>query len=141
MAKRDPLAILARLERQELDARRGLVVAAQGEQARLRAAVALHEDHWREAVALSLTAEAELDLWGSLARGTRQRLDGAERRRAAQAIDLTRAQTALHDSLVGLKRLEILAGRRARRRQEAADAAERRLLDELATLRHGRDRP
>lgn len=138
MAKRDPMTILARLERQALDARRGVMVAAQGEQARLAAAVERHDGHWREAVGLALTANAELDLWGALSRGTRQVLDQAERRRAEQAAELERAKAEVHDSLVELKRLEVLAARREQRRQAEAAAAERRQLDELATLRHGR---
>lgn len=141
MAKRDPIAILARLERQELDARRGVLVAAQGEQERLAALVAQHDGHWREAVDLALAAEAEIDLWGALSRGTRQVLDQSEQRRATQAVTLGKAQAEVLESLVDLKRLEVLAERRAGRRRDEAAAADRRLLDELATLRHGRSTP
>ena len=136
--KRDPLATLARLERQELDNRRGDLVAARGALSRLDRAVQRHDTDWREAVTLAVTAEAELDLWGALSRGTRQVLDRAAHDRAAQAVVLGEAQAALHASLVELKRLEVLADRRAARRQAAATKVEMRALDELATLRHGR---
>ena len=136
--KRDPLATLARLERQELDTRRGNLVAARGAMLRLDRAMARHETDWREAVNLAVTAESELDLWGALSRGTRLVMDRVARDRAAQAKVLGEAQAALHASLVELKRLEVLAERRATRRHAAAAEAERRALDELATLRHGR---
>lgn len=136
--KRDPLATLARLERQELDNRRGGLVAARGALSRLDQAVQRHDADWREAVTLAVTAEAELDLWGALSRGTRQVLDRVARDRAAQAAVLAEAQAAVHASLVELKRLEVLAERRATRRQAAATKVEIRALDELATLRHAR---
>jgi hypothetical protein len=136
--RRDPLSVLASLERQALDHRRGLLVAAQGEQNRLRAAVGEHHAAWQEAMTLAATAEAELDLWGSLSRGNRRVRDAVERKRAAQAVDLVQARAAAHASLAELKRLEILAERRAARRVEEAERAERLMLDELATLRHGR---
>lgn len=135
----DPLAILATLERQTFDQRRGTLVEAQGEQDRLTAAVGRHQAAWRDAMTLAATAEAELDLWGALSRGNRKVCDRVERRRAAQAVELGQAKAAVHASLAELKRLEILAERRARRRAEAADRAERSMLDELATLRHGRE--
>jgi hypothetical protein len=134
----DPLTILATLERQALDQRRGALVAAQGEQDRLAAALVRHEDAWRQAMTLAATAEAELDLWGALSRGNRKVCDAVERQRAAQAVELARAKAAVHASLAELKRLDVLAERRARRRSAAADRAERLMLDELATLRHGR---
>lgn len=87
---------------------------------------------------LAATAEAELDLWGALSRGTRQVHDRFEAARAAQAVELGKAQAEVHASVTELKRLEVLAGRRAARREAEAAAAERRLLDELTTLRHGR---
>ncbi len=87
---------------------------------------------------LAATAEAGLDLWGALARGNRQVRDAVDRRRAAQAVELVEAKAAVHASLVELKRLEVLAARRAAGRVRAAAAAERKMLDELATLRHGR---
>jgi flagellar biosynthesis chaperone FliJ len=87
---------------------------------------------------LAVTAEAELDLWGALSRGTRQVLDRVAQDRAAQATVLAEAQAAVHANLVELKRLEVLAERRAARRKAATVEAERRALDELATLRHGR---
>ena len=136
--KRDPLATLARLERQELDKRRGDLVAARGALSRLDQAVQRHDADWREAMTLAVTAESELDLWGALSRGTRQVLDRVARDRAAQAVVLGEAQAALHASLVELKRLEVLAERRAARRKAAAATAEMRALDELTTLRHGR---
>ena len=136
--KRDPLAILARLERQELDNRRGDLVAARGALAHLTAAVARHEADWREAMTLATTAEAELDLWGAASRGIRQVVDRVDRERATQLRVLGEAQAAVHASLVELKRLEVLAERRAARRAAAAATAETRALDELATLRHGR---
>jgi flagellar export protein FliJ len=136
--KRDPLATLARLERQALDSRRGDLVAARGALSRLDSALARHEADWREAMTLAVTAEAELDLWGALSRGTRQVLDRVAQDRAAQATVLAEAQAAVHANLVELKRLEVLAERRAARRKAATVEAERRALDELATLRHGR---
>ena len=136
--KRDPLATLARLERQELDNRRGDLVAAQGALSRLTAAAAQHEADWRDAMTLAATAEAELDLWGAASRGIRQVVDRVERERATQALVLGEAQAAVHASLVELKRLEVLAERRAARRAAATATAERLALDELATLRHGR---
>jgi flagellar export protein FliJ len=136
--KRDPLATLARLERQQLDNRRGDLVAARGALSRFDRAVQRHDADWREAVTLAVTAEAELDLWGALSRGTRLVLDRVARDRAAQAAVLGEAQAALHASLVELKRLEVLAERRAARRQAATTNMEMRALDELATLRHGR---
>jgi hypothetical protein len=136
--RRDPLLALARLERQALDHRRGVLVAAQGELDRLEGAVARHHAAWSEAMTLAATAEAELDLWGALSRGTRQVHDRFEAARAAQAVELGKAQAEVHASVAELKRLEVLAGRRAARREAEAAAAERRLLDELTTLRHGR---
>ena len=136
--KRDPLAILARLERQELDNRRGALVTARGALSRLDRAVQRHDADWREAVTLAVTAEAELDLWGALSRGTRLVLDRVALERTAQAVVLGEAQAALHASLVELKRLEVLAERRTARRETAAERAEIRALDELTTLRHGR---
>ncbi len=136
--RRDPLSVLASLERQALDRRRGVLVEAQGEQHRLRAAVGRHHADWQEAMALAATAESELDVWGLLSRGNRRVRDAVERKRAAQAVDLGHARAEVHASLVELKRLEVLAGRRAARRAEAAARAERLMLDELATLRHGR---
>jgi flagellar export protein FliJ len=138
MRRRDPLLALARLERQALDHRRGVLVAARGELARLEAAVVRHHAAWSEAMTLAATAEAELDLWGELSRGTRQVHDRVETARAAQAVAVGEAQADVHASLVELKRLEVLAGRRAARSQAEAASAERRMLDELATLRHGR---
>jgi hypothetical protein len=137
MRRRDPLLALARLERQALDHRRGVLVAAQGELARLEAAVARHHAAWSEAMTLAVTAEAELDLWGALSRGTRQVHDRVDKARAAHVVELARAQTEVHASLVELKRLEVLADRRAARRDAEAASAERRMLDEIATLRHG----
>lgn len=136
--KRDPLATLARLERQALDNRRGDLVAARGRLSRLETALARHEADWQEAMTLAATAETELDLWGSASRGIRQVADRVERERTAQRRVLGEAQAAVHASLVELKRLEVLAERRAARRAAATAAAERRALDELATLRHGR---
>lgn len=136
--KRDPLATLARLERQALDNRRGELVAARGTLSRLEAAAARHDADWREAMTLAATAGRELDLWGALSRGTRQVLDRVARERTAQTAVVGEAQAAVHASLVELKRLEVLAERRAARREAAAAEAERRGLDELATLRHGR---
>ena len=136
--RRDPLTILATLERQALDHRRGLLVEAQGTQDRLHAEVARHHAAWSEAMTLAATAEAELDLWGSLSRGNRQVHDAVEKKRATQAVELVEAKAAVHASLVELKRLEVLAERRATRRAREAAAAERLMLDELATLRHGR---
>lgn len=138
MRRRDPLLALARLERQTLDHRRGVLVAAQGELAGLEAAVARHHAAWSEAMTLAVTAEAELDLWGALSRGTRQVHDRVDTARTAQAVELGKAQADVHASLIELKRLEVLAGRRAARRQAEAASTERRMLDELATLRHGR---
>lgn len=136
--KRDPFATLARLERQELDNRRGELVAARGAVSRLDRSMQRHEADWSEAVTLAVTAEAELDLWGALSRGTRLVLDRVARDRAAQVEILGEAQAAVHASLADLKRLEVLAERRAARREAAAAEAEKRALDELATLRHGR---
>ena len=136
--KRDPLATLARLERQALDNRRGELVAARGTLSRLEAASARHDADWREAMTLAATAERELDLWAALSRGTRQVLDRVARERTAQAAVVGEAQAAVHASLVELKRLEVLAERRAARREAAEAEAERQNLDELATLRHGR---
>jgi flagellar export protein FliJ len=136
--KRDPLATLARLERQELDNRRGDLVAARGTLSRLDAALTRHETDWREAMALATTAEAELDLWGASSRGIRQVADRVARDRTAQADVLREAQAALHASMIELKRLEVLAERRAARRRATAATAERQALDELVTLRHGR---
>ena len=136
--KRDPLTILARLERQELDNRRGDLVAARGGLARLTAALERHEADWRDAMKLATTAEAELDLWGTVSRGIRQVVDRVDRERSAQTRVLGEAQAAVHASLVELKRLEVLAERRAARRAAATATAETRALDELATLRHGR---
>lgn len=136
--KRDPLATLARLERQEVDNRRGDLVAARGTLSRLTTTLARHEADWREAMILATTAEAELDLWGAASRGIRQVVDRVDRERAAQVLVLGEAQAAVHASLVELKRLEVLAERRAARRAAATATAERLTLDELATLRHGR---
>jgi|GEM_PF-2238943 len=136
--KRDPLATLARLERQELDKRRGDLVAARGILSRLDAALTRHESDWCEAMTLATTAEAELDLWGASSRGIRQVADRVARERNVQAGALREAQAALHASLVELKRLEVLAERRAARRAAATATAERQALDELVTLRHGR---
>lgn len=138
--RRDPLAILATLERQTLDQRRGVLVEAQGEQKRLQAAVGRHDAAWREAMTLAASADAELDLWGALSSGNRQVRDAVDTRRAVQAEALGRAKAEVHASLVELKRLEVLAERRAARRAQALAAAERLMLDELATLRHGRRR-
>lgn len=136
--RRDPLTILATLERQKLDQRRGVLVAAQGEQDRLQAAVRRHNAAWQEAMTLAATAESELDLWGSLSRGNRLVRDRVASKQAAQVAEVDRAKAEVHASLVELKRLEVLAERRARRRAEALATAERLMLDELATLRHSR---
>jgi flagellar export protein FliJ len=136
--KRDPLATLARLERQEVDNRRGDLVAARGTLSRLTAALARHEADWRDAMTLAATAGAELDLWGAASRAIRQVVDRVARERAAQVLVLGEAQAAVLASLVELKRLEVLAERRAARRAAATAMAETRTLDELATLRHGR---
>jgi flagellar export protein FliJ len=136
--RRDPLATLARLERQELDGRRGELVAEQGGLERVEARLWQHQAAWSEAMTLAVTSEAELDFWGSIARGTRQVLDRTAQAHAAQATRVGEARDAVHASLVELKRLEVLAERRAQRRHAAAAKAERLELDELATLRHGR---
>lgn len=136
--QRDPLATLARLERQALDVRRGELVAAQGGLERLDATLDQHEAAWSEAMRLAVTSESELDFWGSVTRGTRQVLDRTTTERAAQVSRVGEAQDAVHAGLVELKRLEVLAERRAHRQQAAAAKAERLELDELATLRHGR---
>lgn len=133
------MAVLARIERRKLDEQRGVVVAAQDEQRRLADMAGTRHAAWIEAVGLAATAEAELDLWGEVSRGTRQLLDRAEKRRQDQARDLDAAQAVLHGHLVELKRLEVLAERRAARHATALATAERRMLDELAVLRHGRD--
>ena len=138
MARTDRLQVLAKLERQRLDERRGMVVAAQGEEQRLAAEAAAHGHAWTAAIALAATTETALAFWGGIARGTRAAMDGADMRRRAQALELEQAQAALHASLVEHKRLEVLAARRAMRRAAARDAAERRMVDELAVLRHGR---
>lgn len=135
---RDPLATLARLERQTLDGRRGELVAEQGRLERLEAALGQHEAAWCEAMTLAVTSEAELDFWGSVTRGTRQVLDRTAKEHAAQAARVGEARDAVHASLVELNRLEVLAERRAQRHHAATVKAERRELDELATLRHGR---
>ncbi len=136
--KRDPLAILARLERQTLDARRGTMVEAQGRQDRLRSRAAQHKAAWSEAVEQAVVAEAELDLWGELSRGTRLVLDRAEKERDAQAAELAEARAALQESLVAVKRLEVLTERRRQREAAAALQRERLELDDLAILRHQR---
>ena len=136
--RRDPLTILATLERQALDHRRGVLVEAQGEQDRLAAEVARHHASWNEAMTLAATAEAELDLWGALSRGNRRVRDAVEKKRAMQAVELGKAKAAVHATMVELKRLDVLAERRAARRAQATATAERLMLDELATLRHGR---
>ena len=135
--QRDPLATLARLERKALDVRRGELVAAQGGLERLDAILESHEAAWLEAMRLAVTSESELDFWGSVTRGTRQVLDRTTTEHGAQVLRVGEAQDALHASLVGLKSLEVLAERRARRRKAASAKAERLELDELATLRHG----
>jgi flagellar export protein FliJ len=136
--RRDPLATLARLERQALDVRRGELVAAQGGLERLDATLNKHEAAWSEAMRLAVTSDSELDFWGSVTRGTRQVLDRTTTERAAQVSRVGEARDAVHASLVELKRLEVLAERRVQRRQAASAKAERLELDELATLRHGR---
>ncbi len=138
--KRDPLAVLARLERQTLDARRGAMVEAQGRQDRLRSRAARRKAAWSEAVEQAVTAEAELDLWGALSRGTRHVLDRAEAERDAQATELVEARAALQASLVELKRLEVLGERRRQRAEAAVLQRERIELDDLAILRHQRER-
>ncbi|MEZ5859584.1 MAG: hypothetical protein R3D28_11500 [Geminicoccaceae bacterium] len=138
--KRDPLAILARLERQTLDARRGAMVEAQGRQDRLRGRAARHKAAWSEAVEQAVTAEAELDLWGALSRGTRHVLDRALAERDAQATELAEARAALQASLVELKRLDVLTERRRQRDHAARALRERIELDDLAILRHRREK-
>ena len=136
--KRDPLAILARLERQTLDARRGAMVEAQGRRDRLVARAARHKAAWSEAVEQAVSAEAELDLWGALTRGTRHVLDRTEAEREKEAARLALAQADLQASLIEVKRLDVLSERR--RQRSLADAArrERQELDDLAILRHRR---
>jgi flagellar biosynthesis chaperone FliJ len=65
-------------------------------------------------------------------------LDRTAVERQAQAVRVSEAQAAVYASLAELKRLDVLAERRAARRRDAAMRRERRELDELATLRHGR---
>jgi flagellar export protein FliJ len=79
-----------------------------------------------------------LDFWGSVTRGTRQVLDRTTKERDAQASRVGEARDAVHASLAEVKRLEVLAERRAQRQQAESAKAERLELDELATLRHGR---
>lgn len=134
----DPLATLARLERQSLDGRRGELVAERGHLDRLDAQLARRRSAWSEATTLAATAGSELDFWGAVSRGTRQVLDRTAVERQAQAVRVSEAQAAVYASLAELKRLDVLAERRAARRRDAAMRRERRELDELATLRHGR---
>ncbi len=134
--KRDPLEVLARLERQTLDAARGAMVEAQGRQDRLAALAARRKAAWSAAVTQAATAEAELDLWGALSRGTRHVLDRTEAERQGQAAKLASIQDEVQAGLVAVKRLEVLAERRLRRRLAEAAQRERRELDELAIQRH-----
>ena len=139
--KRDPLEVLARLERQTLDAARGAMVEAQGRQDRLAALEARRKAAWSAAVAQAATAEAELDLWGALSRGTRHVLDRTVAEREGQATKLASIRDEVQASLVAVKRLDVLTERRLRRRLAEAAQRERRELDELAIQRHRVDGP
>jgi len=132
----NPWALLARLEKDELDRRRQALAAVEGRLGRLaeeRAAVA---GAGRSAVERPPAEAGHFGVWAGVVEGARRRCAELDQRLAEERRRAERAREAVREQLVTFKRYEILDARRQRDEERRKDRREQQALDDLAVMRH-----
>lgn len=131
------LALLARLERGELDRERGAVAAAVEGIAAAAAEVARLDGRFGEELGLALDLPDGPRFAAAYARGHTVRREAAMAKRQRIEAELPRLEAAVKERAVALRTYELAADRVSAREQAAAAQAAQALLDEVAVLRHG----
>lgn len=131
------LALLARLERGELDRERGAVAAAVAGVAAAEAEVARLDGRFGEELGLALGLPDGPRLAGAYARGHAIRREAAMAERRRIEAELPRLEAAVRERAAALRTYELVAERVVAREEEEAARAVQTALDEAAVLRHG----
>ena len=132
------LALLAQLERRELDRRRLNLAGEEAvrtalEEKRSRAHATTHA-----AAAAFSSGELPADITARTIEGGRRLADETKRALTIQNDRCAQAQLQLAEQMSTVKRLEIVARRRADAAKKRSEYKQQRELDDITTMRHGR---
>ena len=135
---RDPLALLARLERDELDRRRRELASAEQTLEGFVRRRAAADAASRAALEARLQDDAALDILAGTVEGNRKQSNVLAGNIAEQRKVVETTRSAMREKLAVAKGYELIAERRRKAALAKAEAREQAEIEELVIMRHNR---